>query len=82
MGCKEIGVIKVELVAKTQFVFKKMLCIILYFSSLDAEVACRWLGFQGGLPRNESYYGLESYYTMDDVECTGALSSKHVEIFL
>ena len=72
MGCKEIGVKKFEFVAKTQFFLQKCCVKSVYFSSLDAEVACRWLGFEGGLPTNESYYGLVSYYTMDDVECTGA----------
>ena len=41
-------------------------------------VVCRWLGFGGGTPTGNSFFGGEANYVMDDVACKG----KHVEIYL
>ncbi|XP_023337957.1 deleted in malignant brain tumors 1 protein, partial [Eurytemora carolleeae] len=41
----------------------------------DATVACRWLGFGGGSPTTNSFFGSESNYIMDDMMCTGSESS-------
>ena len=61
-----------------QFFIQKLLCIIPEFLSLDAKVVCRWLGFGGGTPTGNSFFGGEANYVMDDVACKG----KHVEIYL
>ena len=52
---------------------QKMLCIISEFLSLDAAVVCRSLGFGGGEQTWSSFFGSESNYFMDDVQCTGKL---------
>ena len=74
LGCKKIGV--------AHFFLQKMLCIIPEFFSQDATVACRWLGFGGGSPTTNSFFGPESNYIMDDVMCTGAVCRKRVDIYL
>ncbi|XP_023343984.1 fibrillin-2 [Eurytemora carolleeae] len=45
------------------------------WDSLDAAVVCRSLGFGGGEQTWSSFFGSESNYFMDDVQCTGYESS-------